>query len=48
MLRALENGMKVRMVYWNKDIVGVDVPDDIKCAEKMLQKDPFFLGYTKK
>ncbi|MFH1754431.1 MAG: 3-deoxy-manno-octulosonate cytidylyltransferase [Candidatus Latescibacterota bacterium] len=35
-LRALEHGMKIRVVISAKTTVGVDVPEDIKIVEKVL------------
>lgn len=36
MLRALENGMKVRMVPTNYDSQSVDTPEDLKRVEKLM------------
>jgi 3-deoxy-manno-octulosonate cytidylyltransferase (CMP-KDO synthetase) len=35
-LRALENGMKIRVVITDQPTLGVDVPEDIKRVEKAL------------
>jgi len=35
-LRALENGMEIRVVVTQRSTVGVDVPEDIKIVEKAL------------
>ena len=35
-LRALENGIKIRVVQVNYECVGVDVPADVKRVEKIL------------
>jgi 3-deoxy-manno-octulosonate cytidylyltransferase (CMP-KDO synthetase) len=35
-LRALENGMEIRLVISARPTIGVDVPDDIKIVEKAL------------
>lgn len=35
-LRALENGMAIRVVITDKPTMGVDVPDDVKKVEKEL------------
>jgi 3-deoxy-manno-octulosonate cytidylyltransferase (CMP-KDO synthetase) len=38
-LRALENGMEIRVVVSRKPTVGVDVPEDIKTVEKELERN---------
>ncbi len=47
MLRALEHGYKVQMIVTSYPVVGVDTPEDLELAEKLLQKDPTFLDYIK-
>ena len=37
-LRALENGIQIAVVKVDYDSVGVDVPEDVKRVEKILQK----------
>jgi len=48
MLRALEHGFKVRMVPSLHSVIGVDTPEDLKQAEKLMQKDPIFPAYKEK
>ena len=48
MLRALEHGFKVRMVSSLYSVIGVDTPEDLKQAEKVMQKDPLFPAYKEK
>ena len=45
MLRAIEHGYKVRMVYSRHQTVGVDTPDDLASAERIMREDPFFQQY---
>jgi len=47
MMRVLENGDKVRMIEVSGKSIGVDTPDDLKVAEKLLRTDPIFLQYGK-
>lgn len=37
-LRALENGIKIRVVHFDTEILAVDVPDDVLKIEKLLQQ----------
>lgn len=39
MLRVLEHGCKVKMVYSEHDTYSVDTPDDLKNVEKLMQND---------
>jgi 3-deoxy-manno-octulosonate cytidylyltransferase (CMP-KDO synthetase) len=45
MLRLLENGFKVRTVISHHPVIGVDTDADLKKAEEMMNKDPFYLQY---
>ena len=38
-LRALENGINIRVVVTEKDTLAVDVPDDVKKVEKRLKTE---------
>jgi 3-deoxy-manno-octulosonate cytidylyltransferase (CMP-KDO synthetase) len=40
-LRALENGIKIKVVETPFDSIEVDIPEDIKRVEKMLLKQPY-------
>lgn len=46
MLRLLEHGHKVRMVYTGGKNIGVDTPRDLEVAESLMQADPFFGQYA--
>ncbi|MCM8778311.1 MAG: 3-deoxy-manno-octulosonate cytidylyltransferase [Candidatus Omnitrophica bacterium] len=37
-LRALENGMRVKVFITKKDSIGIDTPEDLKRAEEWLEK----------
>jgi len=45
MLRTLEHGMSVRIVHTEQETIGVDTPDDLARAEKMLRHDPVTQQY---
>lgn len=45
MNRFLEYGVKIKMVPTSSRIFGVDVPDDLKVVEPLLQKDPITEKY---
>ena len=47
MLRFLQRGMKVLMVHWGKDIVGVDISEDMQRAEKILLTDKVYLKHIR-
>ncbi len=40
-LRALENGYRIRVIETMFETVGVDTPEDLELAKKILQSDPF-------
>ena len=44
--RILESGNKVRMIPTDKLTIGVDTPDELKNAEKILLSDPIFKLYS--
>jgi 3-deoxy-manno-octulosonate cytidylyltransferase (CMP-KDO synthetase) len=46
MLRLLENGYKVRMVLSADSVVGVDTPDDLRKAERLMKNDSLFPRYS--
>jgi 3-deoxy-manno-octulosonate cytidylyltransferase (CMP-KDO synthetase) len=46
MLRVLEHGLPLRVVYTDKETVAVDVPSDLVRAEKILENDPFVKMYA--
>ena len=48
MNKALEHGFKVRMVSSPYPVVGVDTPEDLEQAKKMMRKDPIFPSYIGK
>jgi 3-deoxy-manno-octulosonate cytidylyltransferase (CMP-KDO synthetase) len=37
-LRALENGLKIKVFLTNYNAIGVDVPSDVKKVESLLAK----------
>lgn len=45
MLRVLEHGLNVRMVFTEQETVGVDTPADLKRAEEMLRREPLTRRY---
>ncbi len=45
MLRAVENGYRVRVVETKHRMIGVDVPNDIKLVEDVLRTDPLVNKY---
>ena len=45
MNRALEMGVKVKMILSKERTIGVDVPEDIAIAEALLQNDPIIKDY---
>ena len=47
MLRLLENGIPVRMVSFSFANIGIDVPEDLKLAEKLMESDALFGKYSK-
>lgn len=40
-LRALEHGYRIRVIETTFETVGVDTPEDLELAKKILQTDPF-------
>jgi 3-deoxy-manno-octulosonate cytidylyltransferase (CMP-KDO synthetase) len=47
MLRILENGQKVRMVYCDTINKSVDTPEDLEQAEILMRDDPLLKTYMK-
>ena len=47
MLRVLEHGLKVRVVFTDRETIGVDTPADLARAEKILKSDPVTRTYLK-
>jgi 3-deoxy-manno-octulosonate cytidylyltransferase (CMP-KDO synthetase) len=47
MMRFIEHGRKVKMVETSFSTHAVDIPDDLKCVEKLLIKDPLTEKYLK-
>jgi len=45
MLRAIEHGYKVRMVHSPHQTVGVDTPEDLETAERVMENDPIYQRY---
>jgi 3-deoxy-manno-octulosonate cytidylyltransferase (CMP-KDO synthetase) len=45
MNRAVEHGYRVRIIEVKGRMIGVDVPQDIKCVEKVLSTDPLLKEY---
>jgi 3-deoxy-manno-octulosonate cytidylyltransferase (CMP-KDO synthetase) len=48
MLRPLENGFKIRMISSLYPVIGVDTPQDLEAARKLMVKDSFFPRYRDK
>ena len=46
MNRVLETGGKIRMVLTDSFTIGVDTPDELLQAEKLLKDDPIFRLYA--
>lgn len=38
-LRALENGIRIKMIESNKKTIGIDTPEDLKKIERVLKND---------
>jgi 3-deoxy-manno-octulosonate cytidylyltransferase (CMP-KDO synthetase) len=47
MLRVLEHGLKVRVVFTDRETIGVDTPADLTRAEGILRSDPVTRAYLK-
>lgn len=47
MLRAIENGYKVRMTHSKHQTVGVDTPEDLKRVKEIMNDDQFYIQYRK-
>lgn len=47
MNRILENGMKVKMVFSEKDTYSVDTPGDLKVVEQLMKNDLLVKTYLK-
>ena len=45
MLRVLEHGYKVKMVFIKDDTYSVDTQEDLRFAEKIMKADPFLKRY---
>jgi len=45
MMRALENGYRIRMVETAVWTIGVDVPADLTKADEVMQRDPLYPKY---
>ncbi len=45
MLRVLEHGYKVKMVYSAYDTYSVDTPEDLRRVEKLMQNDSLLIKY---
>jgi 3-deoxy-manno-octulosonate cytidylyltransferase (CMP-KDO synthetase) len=48
MLRLIENGYKVKMVYSNHDTYSVDTTRDLKIVEEKLESDALMKSYIKR
>lgn len=46
MLRTLEHGKTLRVVYTDRETIAVDVPDDLKRAADVLKDDPLVKQYA--
>ncbi len=47
MLRVLEHGLKVRVVFTDRETIGVDTPADLARAETILKSDPVTRTYLR-
>ncbi|MCX8130826.1 MAG: 3-deoxy-manno-octulosonate cytidylyltransferase [Clostridia bacterium] len=47
MLRAIEHGYKIRMVLTEFQSIGVDTPEDLERAEKLMAKDKLVKNYIR-
>ena len=47
MMRLLENGIKVKMVYIQDDNFSVDTPDDLENVTELMKKDELVKFYNK-
>ena len=47
MMRLLENGIKVKMVYIQEDNFSVDTPDDLENVTELMKKDELVKFYNK-
>ena len=47
MLRAIENGYKVRMVFTRYETYSVDTPEDLLHVAQLLQSDPLVAKYSR-
>ncbi len=45
MLRAVEHGLRVRLVETEADTHAVDTPDDLRLVETLMKDDPLLLRY---
>jgi 3-deoxy-manno-octulosonate cytidylyltransferase (CMP-KDO synthetase) len=46
MLRAMEHGYKVKMVYSNFETFSVDTPEDLRVVEERMKNDPLVAEYA--
>ena len=46
MMRLLENGLNVKMVFTNSDTYAVDTKEDLFKVEKLMKNDPLFTEYS--
>ena len=47
MLRLLENGFKICLVYYPHSLIGVDTPEELEYVKKIMEKDSIFPKYRK-
>lgn len=45
MMRAIEHGYRIKVVVTKGQMIGVDVPEDIKLVERVLSSDPLVKKY---
>ena len=47
MMRVLENGIKIKMVYINEDNFSVDTREDLENVIELMKKDELVKSYIK-
>ena len=47
MMRVLENGIKIKMVYIQEDNFSVDTQEDLENVIKLMKKDELVKSYIK-